>query len=101
MALATGRESANPNKNFAGNRPNSVLIADRLTPFAMGALLAIYEAKIAFQGFIWNINSFDQEGVQLGKILANQILEHMRQPEAKVLSETGQAVLEATKVISV
>jgi glucose-6-phosphate isomerase len=43
----------------------------------MGALLAIYETKIVLQGFMWNINSFDQEGVQLGKVLAGQILEHM------------------------
>ena len=43
----------------------------------MGGLLALYEAKIVLQGFIWNINSFDQEGVQLGKILANRFLEHM------------------------
>ncbi len=74
IALATGKESDNPNKQFDGNRPNSVLLADELTPEAMGALLALYEAKIVFQGFVWNINSFDQEGVQLGKVLANRIL---------------------------
>ena len=78
LALATGQEHANPNRRFAGNRPNCLLMAPRLTPFTMGALLAIYEAKIALQGFIWNINSFDQEGVQLGKILANQLLDHLR-----------------------
>ena len=42
----------------------------------MGSLLSFYEHKVAFQGFIWNINSFDQEGVQLGKVLANKILSH-------------------------
>ncbi len=77
LAMAQGREHDNPNKRFAGNRPNSVLLADRLTPYAMGALLALYENRIAFQGFCWNINSFDQEGVQLGKILADRILEEM------------------------
>jgi glucose-6-phosphate isomerase len=77
LAMATGRDHENPNKRFAGNRPNSILLADRLTPYTMGALLALYEAKIVMQGFIWNINSFDQEGVQLGKILAEEILEHM------------------------
>jgi glucose-6-phosphate isomerase len=76
IALATGQKNENPNRSFAGNRPNSVLLADRLTPRTMGALLAIYEAKVVFQGFIWNINSFDQEGVQLGKVLANKLLEH-------------------------
>ncbi len=78
LALATGRDHDNPNRRFAGNRPNCLLVAPRLTPFTMGALLAIYEAKIALQGFIWNINSFDQEGVQLGKVLANQLLDHLR-----------------------
>ncbi|MCL2458595.1 MAG: glucose-6-phosphate isomerase [Desulfobulbus sp.] len=75
LALALGRQIDNPARRFSGNRPNSVLIADRLTPYAMGALLAIYEHRIAFQGFCWNINSFDQEGVQLGKILATRLLD--------------------------
>ena len=74
LALAAGKRDANPNRAFPGNRPNSVLIAERLTPRTMGALLALYEHRIAFQGFCWNINSFDQEGVQLGKVLATQLL---------------------------
>ena len=74
LALAQGKQHDNPNKRFAGNRPNTVLIADRLDPFTMGGLLALYENKIVFQGFCWNINSFDQEGVQLGKVLANTLL---------------------------
>jgi glucose-6-phosphate isomerase len=76
LALAKGQQSDNPNRSFAGNRPSSLLLADRLTPYIMGSLLSLYEAKIVFQGFIWNINSFDQEGVQLGKVLANRILDH-------------------------
>lgn len=63
-----------PNKNFGGNRPSSLLLAEQLTPKVMGAILATYEAKIVFQGFVWNINSFDQEGVQLGKVLASRFL---------------------------
>lgn len=74
IALASGKKSSNPNRNFPGNRPSSVLLANKLTPETMGELLAIYENKITFQGFIWNINSFDQEGVQLGKILADRLL---------------------------
>jgi glucose-6-phosphate isomerase len=74
LALATGQASDNPNRSFTGNRPSVVLMADRLTPHTMGALLALYEAKVVFQGFIWNINSFDQEGVQLGKKLADRLL---------------------------
>jgi glucose-6-phosphate isomerase len=84
IALAMGQQSENPNKVFAGNRPSAVLIADQLDLKTMGALLAIYEAKIVFQGFVWNINSFDQEGVQLGKRLATRILDRMcsSQPHA-------------------
>jgi glucose-6-phosphate isomerase len=75
VAMASGQVSENPNRNFPGNRPSCLLIADKLTPRIMGALLAVYEAKIIIQGFLWNINSFDQEGVQLGKILANKFLQ--------------------------
>ncbi len=74
LALAVGQKSDNRNKHFAGNRPNRILLGQQLTPFALGALLSYYENKVAFQGFIWDINSFDQEGVQLGKLLANKIL---------------------------
>jgi glucose-6-phosphate isomerase len=77
LALATGRQNENPNRFFAGNRPSSILLADKLKPRTMGGLLALYEAKIVLQGFIWNINSFDQEGVQLGKVLADRFLGHM------------------------
>lgn len=75
IALATGQENENPNKYFPGNRPSRILLADQLTPHTLGALLAYYEHKVAFQGFIWGINSFDQEGVQLGKKLANEVLD--------------------------
>jgi glucose-6-phosphate isomerase len=74
IALAVGQKSGNPNQGFTGNRPNRILLADRLDLFHLGALLAFYEHKVAFQGFIWNINSFDQEGVQLGKKLALKVL---------------------------
>lgn len=74
IALATGQKDVNPNRNFEGNRPSHLLVGQKLTPFALGALLAFFEHKVAFQGFIWQINSFDQEGVQLGKVLATKIL---------------------------
>lgn len=80
LALALGKRDDNPARCFSGNRPNSILIADRLTPRSMGALLALFEHRIAFQGFCWNINSFDQEGVQLGKILASRLLRLMATP---------------------
>ncbi len=96
MALAIGRDDENPNKRFSGNRVNGILMADRLTPSTMGALLALYEAKIVFQGFCWNINSFDQEGVQLGKILATEILEVMSEKKKNV--PLADAFLAAVKM---
>ena len=74
IAFAKGSNNTNPNKNFSGGRPSSLLYGKKLTPGALGSLLSHYENKIMFQGFIWNINSFDQEGVQLGKKLTSQIL---------------------------
>ena len=74
MAFDCGKNDDNPNKAFAGNRPSSIITADRLTPETLGALLAHFENKVMFQGFLWNINSFDQEGVQLGKVLAKKVL---------------------------
>jgi glucose-6-phosphate isomerase len=75
IALATGQESGNPNQVFKGNRPSHILLCKQLTPFALGALMSYYEHKIAFQGFIWGINSFDQEGVTLGKHVANKLVD--------------------------
>ncbi len=74
IAFALGKQDSNPHKRFKGGRPSSVLVADRLTPEALGAILAHYENKVMFQGFLWNINSFDQEGVQLGKLLTTDVL---------------------------
>ena len=76
VAFACGKKDDDNNKNFEGNRPSSIIIGDRLTPETLGALLAHFENKVMFQGFIWNINSFDQEGVQLGKVLAKKVLAH-------------------------
>jgi len=73
-AFALGKKDNNPNKNFQGNRPSSLLHGEKLTPRSLGALLAHFENKVMFQGLLWNINSFDQEGVQLGKVLTKQIL---------------------------
>lgn len=75
LALALGNQPDNPNKFCPGNRPSMILLGEQLTPYAVGALLAFYEHKVAFQGFIWGINSFDQEGVQLGKVIANRLID--------------------------
>ena len=61
-------------KTFTGNRPTNSFLFKKLTPFTLGSLIALYEHKIFVQGVIWNINSFDQMGVELGKVLAKAIL---------------------------
>ena len=74
VAFAQGKDDSNPNKRFPGGRPSSLLFAKRLDARTLGALLSHYENKVMFQGFVWNLNSFDQEGVQLGKVLATKVL---------------------------
>ena len=87
VAFACGKSDDNRNKNFEGGRPSSIIIGDSLTPKSLGALLAHFENKIMFQGFLWNINSFDQEGVQLGKVLAKRVLAHETDGALKVYSD--------------
>ena len=66
-----------PHRTFAGNRPSNVLMADRLTPAVLGALVALYEHAVFTQGAVWAINSFDQWGVELGKALAKRIVREL------------------------
>jgi glucose-6-phosphate isomerase len=87
VAFACGKKDDNANKNFTGARPSSIIIGDRLTPQTLGALLSHFENKVMFQGFVWNINSFDQEGVQLGKVLAKRVLAHDTEGALKVYSD--------------
>ena len=84
MALAVGQKNSNPNKTFAGNRPSHILWASELNAKTLGALLSYFEHKVAFEGFIWNINSFDQEGVQLGKVLASRFVDLFRKKRGHV-----------------
>ena len=83
VAFACGKKDADPNKSFAGNRPSSLIYGKQLTPKTLGALLSHFENKVMFQGFVWNINSFDQEGVQLGKKLAKAVLSNNMEPALK------------------
>ena len=87
VAFACGKSDENANKNFEGGRPSSIIIGDQLNPKSLGALLAHFENKVMFQGFVWNVNSFDQEGVQLGKVLAKRVLAHETDGALKVYSE--------------
>ena len=87
VAFACGKADENRNKNFEGGRPSSIIIGEQLTPKTLGALLAHFENKVMFQGFVWNVNSFDQEGVQLGKVLAKRVLAHETDGALKVYSD--------------
>ena len=87
VAFACGKADENRNKNFEGGRPSSIIIGDQVTPESLGALLAHFENKVMFQGFLWNVNSFDQEGVQLGKVLAKRVLAHETDGALKVFSD--------------
>ena len=87
VAFACGKDDENLNKKFEGGRPSSIIIGEKLTPQAVGALLAHFENKVMFQGFAWNVNSFDQEGVQLGKLLAKKVLAHDCDGALKVYSD--------------
>jgi glucose-6-phosphate isomerase len=89
-ALAFGKSAAEvraagtpealvPHRTFAGNRPSNVLLAERLTPETLGALIALYEHSVFTQGAIWRINSFDQWGVELGKVLAQRIIPELEE----------------------
>ena len=84
-----------PHRVFEGNRPSNVILADRLTPEVLGKLVALYEHSVFTQGAIWNINSFDQWGVELGKALAQRIipeLETPSEPELKHDSSTNNLI---------
>lgn len=87
VAFACGKDDENRNKKFEGGRPSSIIIGEQLNPKALGALLSHFENKVMFQGFVWNLNSFDQEGVQLGKVLAKRVLAHETDGALKVYSD--------------
>ena len=87
VAFACGKADENRNKNFEGGRPSSIIVGEQLTPEALGALLSHFENKVMYQGFVWNINSFDQEGVQLGKVLAKKVLAHDTDGALKAYSD--------------
>ena len=78
-----------PHKTFPGNRPTNTLLAETLTPETFGQLVALYEHKIFVQGVIWNIFSFDQWGVQLGKVLANRILPELKSKDSALQHDSS------------
>jgi glucose-6-phosphate isomerase len=75
-----------PHRAFEGNRPSSTILAERLTPETLGKLVALYEHSVFTQGVIWNIDSFDQWGVELGKVLAQRIIPELERKAEPALS---------------
>ncbi len=72
-ALMHGKQSDDGHRRFTGNRPSTFLVLDRLDPASLGALIALYEHRVFVSGALWGINSFDQWGVELGKVLAKDL----------------------------
>lgn len=93
-ALAFGDKGEKPFKHFEGNKPTNTILADELTPFVLGQIIALYEHAVFTAGAIWNINSFDQWGVELGKTLAKKILVELQSENAKLThdSSTNQLI---------
>jgi len=90
-----------PHRTFEGNRPTNTIMMEKLTPDTLGKLIALYEHKVFVQGTIWNINSFDQWGVELGKVLANRIipeLESGEEPDLKHDSSTNTLITRYRKL---
>jgi glucose-6-phosphate isomerase len=75
-----------PHRTFPGNRPSNTILAEQLTPATLGALVALYEHSVFTQGVIWQINSFDQWGVELGKVLAQRIIPELASAEEPSLA---------------
>ena len=97
QALLQGRPAAavggNAQKAFSGNRPSTTILLDSLSAYNLGQLIALYEHKIFVQGILWNINSFDQWGVELGKVLASDILKIMHGAAADGLDSSTRGLL--------
>jgi glucose-6-phosphate isomerase len=90
-AFLRGRsgEGVTPHQLHEGGRPHSLLVVDRLDPATLGALVALYEHKVFVQSVVWGINAFDQFGVELGKKIANEVLEKMRSEDGCALAASS------------
>ena len=98
QALMTGSaNAAEPHRDFPGDRPSSFILMDRLTPKTLGALIALYEHKVFVEGVLWNIDSFDQWGVELGKTLAGKVLAELQGGEAGEHDPSTAALIERLK----
>jgi len=96
-ALMLGSDAAEPYRRFPGDRPSTLILMETLSPAALGALIALYEHKTFVEGVIWGINSFDQWGVELGKILAKTILAELEGGPAQPHDASTAALIERLK----
>jgi glucose-6-phosphate isomerase len=78
-----------PHRTFEGNRPSTTILAERLTPASLGKLVALYEHSVFTQGAVWGIDSFDQWGVELGKVLAQRIIPELESADEPQLKHDG------------
>jgi glucose-6-phosphate isomerase len=94
QALMVGKEDAGGHKHFTGNRPSTFLLLDELTPASLGALIALQEHRVFASGAVWGINSFDQWGVELGKVLARDVQTRLQQGDVTGLDGSTAGLLQ-------
>jgi glucose-6-phosphate isomerase len=94
QAFLQGKTSADGHRHFPGNRPSSFFILDALTPASLGALIALYEHRVFVSGAVWGINSFDQFGVELGKVLAVDVTARMESGDVSSLDASTAALIQ-------
>jgi glucose-6-phosphate isomerase len=93
QALMQGKEDAGGHRHFSGNRPSTFLLLDQLTPRSLGALVALYEHRVFTSGAVWGINSFDQWGVELGKVLAQDLARRLASGDTAGLDASTAGLL--------
>jgi glucose-6-phosphate isomerase len=93
QALMLGKADAGGHKNFPGNRPSTFLLLDALSPKTLGALIALQEHRVFVSGSLWGINSFDQWGVELGKVLAKEVERRLLSGDASGLDASTAGLL--------
>ena len=98
QALANGKTAANPNDVYPGKRPSNLLLLPKLNAFYLGALLALYENRTATLGALWNINSFDQPGVEYGKVLAKPIEKALASHQNDIQANADIDAVTATRI---
>jgi glucose-6-phosphate isomerase len=98
QALMVGKADAGGHKNFPGNRPSTFLLLDELTPTSLGALIALQEHRVFASGAMWGINSFDQWGVELGKVLAKDVEARMTRHDGSGLDGSTAGLLQRLRI---